>query len=138
MHQLLSIALLVVFGFAGNATAQEHTGHHMPAVEASNPSDAAYAAANAAMHTAMTFPFTGDADRDFLRGMIAHHQGAVDMAQVQLKYGTDVRVKRLAREIIRAQKLEIFWMTKWLNELDTAAKGYTDSDWAGDHEMGGY
>src|SRR6266478_2737518 len=61
----------------------------------------------ARMHAAMHVPFTGDADRDFARMMIPHHQGAIDMALVELRYGKDERLKRLAQEIIVSQQQEI-------------------------------
>jgi len=61
----------------------------------------------ARMHRAMNVPFTGDADRDFARMMIPHHQGAIDMALVELRYGKDERLKRLAQEIIVEQQQEI-------------------------------
>jgi hypothetical protein len=63
--------------------------------------------ATARMHAAMHVPFTGDADRDFARMMIPHHQGAIDMAIVELRYGKDERLKRLAQEIIVSQQQEI-------------------------------
>src|SRR5438874_412401 len=63
--------------------------------------------ATAQMHGAMQVPFTGDADRDFARMMIPHHQGAIDMALVELRYGKDERLKRLAQEIIVTQQQEI-------------------------------
>ena len=61
----------------------------------------------ARMHAAMHVPFTGDADRDFARMMIPHHQGAIDMALAELRYGKDQRLKRLAQEIIVDQQQEI-------------------------------
>src|SRR3989454_12461902 len=66
--------------------------------------------ATARMHAAMHVPFTGDADRDFARMMIPHHQGAIDMALVELRYGKDERLKRLAQEIIVTQQQEIVVM----------------------------
>ena len=64
-------------------------------------------AAVARMHVAMDVPFSGDADRDFARMMIPHHQGAIDMALAELRYGKDKRLKRLAQEIIVDQQQEI-------------------------------
>ncbi|MOA67875.1 hypothetical protein D3C78_1952270 [compost metagenome] len=52
-----------------------------------SPSSRAFAEANARMHKGMDIAFTGNADVDFVRGMIAHHQGAIDMATVELEYG---------------------------------------------------
>src|SRR6266704_3592580 len=66
--------------------------------------------ATARMHAAMNVPFSGDADRDFARMMIPHHQGAIDMALAELRYGKDERLKRLAQEIIVDQQQEIVVM----------------------------
>jgi len=68
------------------------------------------------MHQDMAVPLTGDADVNFLAGMIPHHQGAVDMAEVVLKYGKDPKVKKLAQDIVAAQKKEIAIMQAWLAE----------------------
>ena len=61
----------------------------------------------ARMHAAMDVPYTGNADADFARMMIPHHQGAIDMALVELRLGKDERLKRLAQEIIVTQQQEI-------------------------------
>lgn len=66
-----------------------------------------------AMHQGMMHP---DPDVAFACGMIAHHQGAIDMAQVQLEYGEDEWLRELAQEIITAQEAEIAEMTEWLAE----------------------
>ena len=50
---------------------------------------------------------TGDVDRDFVRMMVPHHQGAIEMAVAQLKYGKDPVLKRIAQEIIIEQRQEI-------------------------------
>ncbi|MES2551195.1 MAG: DUF305 domain-containing protein, partial [Pseudomonadota bacterium] len=55
-----------------------------------------------------------NADVDFVKGMIAHHKGAVEMAQIVLEHGKDAEVKKLAEEIIAAQESEIKWMEEWL------------------------
>ena len=59
------------------------------------------------MHAEMHIHITGDADRDFARMMIPHHQGAIDMALVEIRYGKDARLRRLAQEIIVTQQQEI-------------------------------
>jgi len=58
-------------------------------------------------------PYTGNTDKDFVAHMIPHHQGAIDMAKVELKYGKDPDMKRLANNIIKAQNEEIAYMKKW-------------------------
>jgi len=57
---------------------------------------------------------SGDADRDFVTMMLPHHQGAIDMAQVELRYGRDPQMRRLAKAIVAAQATEIGEMKRWL------------------------
>ena len=59
---------------------------------------------------------TGDADVDFVQGMIPHHQGAIDMAKVQLAKGTDPEIRKLCEGIIAAQEKEIAMMQEWLKK----------------------
>ncbi|MCC5989482.1 MAG: DUF305 domain-containing protein [Pararhodobacter sp.] len=66
-----------------------------------------------AMHEGMMIE---DADVAFACGMIAHHQGAIDMAEVLLAHGDDPQMRALAEEIIAAQVSEIEQMTTWLTE----------------------
>jgi len=66
-----------------------------------------------AMHEGMMME---DADVAFACGMIAHHQGAIDMAEVLLEHGEDPQMRALAEEIIAAQVGEIEQMTTWLAE----------------------
>jgi uncharacterized protein (DUF305 family) len=69
---------------------------------------------NDRMHRAMAVAPSGDIDRDFAAGMLAHHEGAVEMARVELRYGRDPALRRLAEEIIAAQEQEIRLMRDWL------------------------
>ena len=71
--------------------------------------------ANARMHAGMEIAPSGSPDHDFARMMIPHHQGAIDMAVVQLKYGRDQRLKRLAQSIIVEQGQEIAYMRTLLD-----------------------
>jgi uncharacterized protein (DUF305 family) len=59
-------------------------------------------------------PMTADPDHDFMAMMIPHHQGAIEMADSELQDGRDVRVKRLAQEIIVTQESEIQLMRSYL------------------------
>jgi uncharacterized protein (DUF305 family) len=73
-------------------------------------------AAMAKMMAAMNSKSSGDADRDFAAMMIAHHQGAIDMAQTQLRYGKNEQLRRIAQEIIVDQLQEIAAMRMALNQ----------------------
>jgi uncharacterized protein (DUF305 family) len=88
-------------------------GMDMPSSSDGNGSATAFKAANAKMMKGMDVPLTGQTDKDFVAGMIPHHRGAVDMAQVELKYGKDPQMKKLAKDIIAAQKKEIAFMQEW-------------------------
>lgn len=104
--------LPVLPGTAQETTPMDHSGHDMTGTE--SPSTMALMEANAAMHAAMDIPYTGNPDVDFVAAMIAHHQGAVAMAQVVLQYGSDPEIKALAEGIIAAQESEIAFMNAWL------------------------
>ncbi|KDR28440.1 MULTISPECIES: CopM family metallochaperone [Caballeronia] len=80
----------------------------------SNPATHAFKEGGEQMMKNMSAPpYTGNTDKDFVAHMIPHHQGAVDMAKVELKYGKDPDMKRLAKNIIKAQDEEIAYMKRW-------------------------
>ena len=64
-------------------------------------------AAMAKMMAGMDIKPSGDVDADFVAMMVPHHQGAIDMAQAQLRYGRNEQLRRLAQEIIVTQQQEI-------------------------------
>lgn len=70
---------------------------------------------------------TGDPDRDFATMMIPHHQGAVEMAEVQLRFGRDERLRRLAQGIIVEQRQEIAVMQAILDEKPATPANAADA-----------
>lgn len=136
LKRLTAAAVLAVAscGFANAeeqpaANPHEHMGHEAPAATAGggalSDGSKALEAAMQKMHKSMAVPYTNDIDVDFVRGMIPHHQGAIDQAEVLLKYSKNPRLRRLAGGIIAAQRREIRFMQKWLAEH---AKGAESSD----------
>jgi hypothetical protein len=83
---------------------------------AASPEEAPFLAENDAamtkMMTAMQIKPSGDVDHDFVAMMVPHHQGAIEMAQAQLRYGRNEQLRRIAQEIIVTQQQEIAAM--WL------------------------
>ena len=83
---------------------------------AATPADKAFAASMQTMMKNMSVKPTGNPDRDFVLMMTPHHQGAIDMAKVELQYGTDPELRRLATDIIAAQEKEIAQMKAMAGE----------------------
>ena len=98
---------------------QHGHGQHGQGAATGNAASRAFQAANEKMHRDMDIPLTGNADVDFARGMIPHHQGAIDMARIALEHGADPEIRKLAEEIIAAQESEIAFLKSWL-----AKRGY--------------
>lgn len=92
-------------------------GHAQSKTE--TPAAKAYREAAERMHADMTMTPTGDADLDFAKGMIPHHRGAVDMARVELEYGRDPEMRRLASDVVRTQEEEISRMRTWVERRES-------------------
>jgi hypothetical protein len=81
------------------------------------PATEAFEATMTKMHPPMMAGLMNpDPDVAFVLGMIPHHQGAVDMAKVELRYGSDPVNHHLATEIIQSQMIEIQQMQRWLRD----------------------
>ena len=122
MKKLILVAAASALMLGGAALAQQanphsaHGAHAMPKQSAPGSAQAAYEAANARMHKDMAITFSGNADVDFARGMIPHHQGAIDMARTVLEHGKDPELRKLAEEIVAAQEKEIAFLRAWLKK----------------------
>jgi uncharacterized protein (DUF305 family) len=120
MWRRIVLASILVKFIAGIAFAQS-VNHGDLISGQDNSADSTFAAQmmqamdrmNSGMAAAMP---TGDPDRDFAAMMIPHHQGAIDMAKVELIYGRDPVLRRLAQGIIVEQQQEIELMQRSLNE----------------------
>ena len=96
----LTVALFVAIPVVGVAVAQM------------NDSSKAFMEVHEKMKKDMATP-SRDTDKDFAMMMIPHHQGDIDMAEVELKFGKDPALKEMAQKIIDAQKKEIEEFKKW-------------------------
>ena len=85
-----------------------------------HPSSVDFRKANDVMMKGMDVTMTGNSDRDFAAMMIAHHQGAIDMAKIELQYGKAPELKDLAQKIVAAQEAEIALMRNWqtMDQMD--------------------
>ena len=114
------------------ATADRHAGHDMGAEATDDESMTDmlkdYTESMTKMHEEMMVGMAyNDPDAAFAQGMLGHHIGAVDMAEIELKYGTDEEMRKLAQEIINAQQSEIKQMKAWLADHPDTAEPTADT-----------
>ena len=114
MKYIPALLILLLLGCGAAMAAMQHGDAHEP------PGGVAtreYMKAMDDMHgPMMRGVMDADPDTAFVRGMLWHHRGAVDMAKIQLKYGKDPDLNALAEAIIKAQGPEIAYMETWLKK----------------------
>lgn len=115
---LAGIALLApAYPSASSAQTPAATMPAMPKAEmpkAATGSDGMKQSMATGMESMQKMQMTGDTDKDFAMMMKVHHQQAVDMAEMELKNGKSPEMKKMAKQIISAQKKEIATFDKWL------------------------
>lgn len=112
MKKLLIVLSALTFG----ATAMANTVHHEHTAHLTPMQQELMAGMNTMHQDMMKGMESQDADIAFAAGMIPHHQGAVKMAEIELKYGKDPELRQLAKNIIQAQEEEIKFMQQWLEK----------------------
>jgi hypothetical protein len=103
---LTTSVVMTVFGAFGNAFAAGPPG--------TSPEEASFMSENdkamTTMMDDMSIKPTGNVDQDFVAMMVPHHQGAIDMAQAELRHGHNEQLRRIAQEIVVEQQQEIVAM----------------------------
>ncbi|MGY4568787.1 DUF305 domain-containing protein [Bradyrhizobium sp. USDA 3256] len=121
---LAPLGASVVLALAAAAAASAHDDLH-PAQGAQTAEESAFLAENDTAMTKMMNDMaakpSGDIDRDFVAMMTPHHQGAIDMAVIELRYGKNEQLRRIAQEIIVEQRQEIDAMKLAIGDPVTAS-----------------
>lgn len=111
----LFLATALCVGILATPAFAQHAGHGSAAAQKNDgPAVKGFKDANEKMHKDMAINYSGNTDADFMRGMIPHHQGAIDMAKVELAHGKDPVARKMAEKVIADQEREIGEMKEWL------------------------
>lgn len=104
------ILLVILLALSAPAQMAPHPREFMEGMSASM---------NAMYRDMAAAPMNGDPDHDFAVMMTPHHQGAIDMAKMELRFGKDPVIRRLAQEILAGQQSEMDAMKLWLTKSGT-------------------
>jgi uncharacterized protein (DUF305 family) len=118
---------LLVLAFPAHASAQQAAS-----ADKAEQAEASFMAENQAAMNKMMMDMavkpSGNVDADFTAMMIPHHQGAIDMAEAELHYGHNRKLRRIARNIIAGQRQQIGAMKAALGQpLSEATSSATQS-----------
>ena len=94
----------------------DRIGKAEPSADADTPETLAFKTAMRQMHHDMNIAYSGNADLDFVCGMIPHHEGAIAMAKIEMEHGGNPEMLRLSKNIILAQQSDIALMKSWLKD----------------------
>ena len=130
---MTSFGARVLFAFFASSLVLAHEAHHESTPPAAvTAEEESFLKENDAAMTKMMNDMaakpSGDIDRDFVAMMAPHHQGAIDMAVIELRYGKNEQLRRIAQEIIVDQMQEIAAMKLAIGEqVSTTAPAPTQS-----------
>jgi hypothetical protein len=132
-----TVALIALLGLTASSGRLHSLGNFIAPISAAHgsdasPEEAAFLADNESamskMMAGMSVGPSGDVDRDFVAMMVPHHQGAIEMAQAELRYGHNDQLRRMAQEIIVTQQQEIAVMKLAIGETSPPAAGHPGHD----------
>jgi uncharacterized protein (DUF305 family) len=110
---LLAPILIAILAASGQDS------HSQSNKQTADPSWSEFVASMNQMHADMhSVGPSGNSDTDFVRLMLPHHQGAIDMAKTELLRGKDPQMRRLAQEIVTDQQSEIELMQLWYRQRE--------------------
>lgn len=115
-YKSIIYSILICSSICFNACINENKSVKNHEIKGVNSSDMIKAMHNS-MATIGDIKMTGNYDSDFATMMIIHHQGAIDMSEVELQNGSDADIKAMAQNIIKSQKTEIDEMHALLDDF---------------------
>jgi hypothetical protein len=126
-NRLISLATTLSVSASSFALAQDPTSAHHIRATAADFNEQQFLFDNdlamSSMTRGMLVTPTGNVDRDFEAMMIPHHQGAVEMARAELKYGHNEELRRLAQNIVTRQEQEISVMRRAIGRASPTQAG---------------